>query len=150
MKKVLFVCMGNICRSAMAEGLLRDKVEQRGLAVTVDSAGTHGYHVGNAYDLRARAELAKHNISVEDLRSRQIQAADFEAFDVVFVADDDNLADLSRQFGNVGKHVVKMTAYSERYFNLNVPDPYYGGDEGFAEVYKMLDESIDAWLKTLS
>lgn len=150
MKKVLFVCMGNICRSAMAEGLLRHKIEQRGLDIAVDSAGTHGYHVGSTYDSRARAELAKHGIYVDDLRSRQIQVTDFEDFDVIFAADGNNLSDLSQQFGEAVNHVERMTAYSQRFCGQDVPDPYYGGDEGFAQVYEMLEESIDSWLETLS
>lgn len=146
MKKVLFVCMGNICRSSMAEGILREKIKNQGLDLTVDSAGTHGYHEGKRYDQRARKQLAKQGIDVDDLRSRQVRATDFDNFDVIFAADKNNIADLITRFGDRAKRVVLMTAYSNRYRDVDVPDPYYGGDDGFVRVYEMLDESIAAWL----
>lgn len=150
MKKVLFICMGNICRSSMAEGILRDRIEKQGLALLVDSAGTHGYHQGKPYDQRAREELAKQDINVDDLRSRQVSAADFDTFDVIFAADQSNITDLAAGFGEKANKVKLMTAYSEQYFGLDVPDPYYGDSEGFAKVYEMLAESIDTWLKQRS
>lgn len=149
MKHILFICMGNICRSAMAEGILRDKIQRHNLPLVVDSAGTHGYHNGEQYDHRARAELKKHGINVDDLHSRRVTAADFERFDVLFAADDMNLRDLHAEFGAAADKVQLMTAYSERYAGQGVPDPYYGGDEGFTHVYEMLNESIDRWLKTV-
>lgn len=148
MKKVLFICMGNICRSAMAEGILREKIRQKNLPVSVDSAGTHSYHQGNPYDSRARAELAKHNINVGDLRSRRVQQQDFDDFDVIFAADQANLRDLSADFGTQADKVMLMTAFSKDYHQQNVPDPYYGNHQGFTHVYQMLDESIDAWLES--
>lgn len=146
MKKVLFICMGNICRSAMAEGILREKIQQLGLPLTVDSAGTHSYHSGNQYDPRARAELKKHGIDVDDLRSRRVSAEDLTEFDYLFAADTANLNDLHSEFGDSSQVVQLMTAYSQRFQNGDVPDPYYGGDAGFTHVYEMLCESIDAWL----
>lgn len=146
MKKVLFICMGNICRSAMAEGILREKIRQRQLPIMVDSAGTHSYHNGQQYDRRARAELAKHGIDVDDLRSRRVCADDFAQFDYLFAADTANLGNLSGEFGLIADSVKLMTAFSTAYQQQDVPDPYYGGDAGFTHVYEMLDESIEAWL----
>lgn len=146
MKKVLFVCMGNICRSSMAEGLLRDKIRQRHLPLVVDSAGTHRYHQGEKYDRRAREVLATKGIDVEDLRSRPIACQDFSEFDTIFAADEHNIAVLQQQFGVLADKVMLMTAFSHRYANQPIPDPYYGGDDGFSLVYDMLDESIEAWL----
>lgn len=150
MQQVLFVCMGNICRSAMAEGILREKIRQQQLPLRVDSAGTHAYHNGDLYDPRARQELAKHHITVDDLRSRRIHRADFTQFDVIFAADRANIADLKAEFGTLADKVKLMTTYSDKTPNSDVPDPYYGGVEGFANVYGMLDESICAWLNKTS
>ncbi len=147
MKKVLFVCMGNICRSAMAEGILRHKIQQHNLPITVDSAGTHSYHNGGKYDSRARAELAKHNIDVEDLRSRRIKESDFSKFDIIFAADQHNLRDLSSEFRELANNVKLMTEFSKEFQGQNIPDPYYGNGQGFIHVYQMLDESINEWLR---
>lgn len=148
MTKVLFICMGNICRSAMAEGILRHKIAEQNLSIRVDSAGTHSYHNGEQYDRRARTELAKHGINVDDCRSRRVKTSDFSEFDVLFAADTANLQNLTEEFGALADSVALMTAFSEKYAGQNIPDPYYGGDEGFAHVYAMLDESIDAWLNS--
>ncbi len=131
----------------MAEGILRDKIEKYGLPLQVDSAGTHAYHNGEPYDSRALEELRKHHINADDLRSRRIRESDFDDFDVLFAADCANLRNLKEEFGERAEKVVLMTNYSQVHRDEEVPDPYYGGKEGFASVYKMLDESIDAWLE---
>lgn len=146
MQKVLFVCMGNICRSAMAEGILLNKVRQHNLQLEVDSAGTHGFHNGKKYDERARAELKCHDIDIEAHRSRQVEKDDLINFDVIFVADRSNLRNLRSKYGKLANKVKLMTAFSKKYRNEEIPDPYYGGEEGFRHVYRMLNESINAWL----
>ncbi len=147
MKKVLFICKGNICRSSMAEGILRDKIAKYGLPLSVDSAGTHTYHNGEPYDSRARNELRNHRINIEDLRSRRIRESDFDDFDVLLAADHANLRDLHDEFGERADKVKLMTHYCLPHRDEAVPDPYYGGKEGFATVYQLLEESIEAWLQ---
>lgn len=148
-QKVLFICMGNICRSAMAEGILREKIRQRNLPLSVDSAGTHRYHNDEQYDSRARATLKEHGIDVNDCRSRLVTESDFKQFDVIFAADHDNIRNLAAKFGKLANNVQLMTAYSTAHHNQPVPDPYYGGEEGFPKVYDMLDSAIEEWLAQL-
>lgn len=146
-KHILFVCMGNICRSAMAEGILLKKIETYRLPLSVDSAGTHGYHAGGEYDPRSKHELSRHGIVVNHLRSRRIVDSDFAQFDKIFAADTQNIKDLKNEFGHLAKKVELMSSYAKRHHNQNVPDPYYGDEKDFAAVYALLDEIIDDWLK---
>ncbi|MBN2746382.1 MAG: low molecular weight phosphotyrosine protein phosphatase [Bacteroidales bacterium] len=144
MKKILFVCMGNICRSPMAEGIVRDVFEKNGIEAELDSAGTISFHSGESPDYRAMAELRKHQIDISQLKARQINLADFEYFDHIFVMDHNNYAEVMMKSPDEFKHKVEMfmnLAYPGQ--NIPVPDPYYGGDSGFANVYKMLSESAE-------
>lgn len=137
--KILMVCLGNICRSPLAEGVLKSKVSEN---VTVDSAGTSGYHDGEQPDERSIEVAHKHGIDITHQRSRKFTVADFDNFDIIYAMDDSNyhnIVGLSRNDEDVQK--VKMILNEVEPNNINVPDPYYGGNEGFENVYQMLDEA---------
>lgn len=149
---ILFVCMGNICRSPTAEGVFRDKVRQAGLTnkVQIDSAGTHGYHVGNPPDGRAQEAANKRGYDLSDLRGRQVSAADFEKFDYILAMDKDNLALLRKQCPPHLQHKVRrLLSFSTRFPNLDVPDPYYGGRSGFDQVLDMVEDAADGLIKDI-
>lgn len=129
---VLFVCLGNICRSPLAEAALRIEAERAGLEVTVDSAGTAGWHVGRAPDARARAVARRHGVDIDGYRARQVGAADFDRFDHVVALDRDNLAALAalRPAGAKARLSLLFDHVPGRAGEA-VADPYYGPDEGF-------------------
>jgi protein-tyrosine phosphatase len=138
------VCLGNICRSPLAEGILKHKVSQHQLPWTVDSAGTGGYHVGSLPDERSIEIAAQKGIDITDQRARKVRSIDFEEFDLIFAMDNMNYSDLMRQAHDHEKDKIKQIL-NELYpsQNLGVPDPYYGGEDGFLEVYNMLDAACD-------
>jgi|TARA_B110000240_G_scaffold173242_1_gene198850 protein-tyrosine phosphatase len=143
MKKVLMVCLGNICRSPLAEGILQSKVPQE--SFFVDSAGTAAYHVGNLPDERSIAVAEKYGIDITQQKARKFTLQDFLDFDIIYAMDKSNyqniisLASSDEAIGKV-KMILNETQPDK---NLSVPDPYYGGDSGFEEVYKMLNEACD-------
>lgn len=154
---VLMVCMGNICRSPMAEAVLRHRLEQDGMAdrVLVDSAGTHSYHLGNPPHEETQAELARRGVEVGEQRSRLVAPADLEAFDLVVAMDEANLAELRALAHQAGgedavraelslllDHAVDATGDA-----LEVPDPYYVG--GFDRVYDLVDAGCAGLLERL-
>lgn len=141
--KILMVCLGNICRSPIADGLLRQKVKNAGLDIIVDSAGTSGFHVGEAPDHRMRATAKKLGCPIDDLRARQFSVKDFDEFDIIYAMDSsnyNNIIALSRDEQDTTK--VKLLL-NEVYPGENraVPDPYYGGEQGFIDVFNMVDEA---------
>lgn len=146
---VLLVCMGNICRSPTAEAILRAQLRARGWqdAVHVDSAGTHAYHVGEAPDARASEAAAAAGYVLEGLRARQVCADDFARFDWILAADGQNLAEL-RQRCPVPQQ-GKLRLMRDWVGGGDVPDPYYGGRQGFVEMVSMLETALaaalDAW-----
>lgn len=146
MIKVLFVCLGNICRSPMAEGIFRDMLEKAGLndKVMVDSAGTHGYHIGEPPDARAQGTTARHSISIADLRGRQVQPEDLQNFDYVLAMDEENLANLRRLPGSA--RVRLFLDFASTTSMREVPDPYYGGLGGFDRVYDLLEDAAQGLL----
>lgn len=149
--KILMVCLGNICRSPMADGLLRKKVADNNLDVVVESAGTGDWHVGEAPDPRMRETAKRNGVPIEELRGRHFKVEDFDEFDRIIVMDKSN-------FENVTKLArdEKDTQKVEMFLNLThpnkdleVPDPYFGGDEGFQDVFKMLDAGTDVLIEEL-
>ncbi len=145
--KILFVCLGNICRSPMAHGLLHHKVQQLGLKWSVDSAGTSDWHRGELPDARAIACMKRHGIDITYQHSRPIIRDDFKEFDLIYVMDKANLRDvldMANSEEDQHKVALVMSMVYEK-DAIDVPDPYFGtGDKGFENVYKMLDEATDA------
>lgn len=145
MVNVLFVCMGNICRSPMAEGIFRREIAKAGLQdkVQFDSAGTHSYHVGAPPDARAQGAIKKRGVDISDLRGRQVADADFDKFDYVLAMDSDNLRLLKHQApDNKHEKIRLLLSFSPRYRNQQVPDPYYGGAHGFEENLDMIEDAV--------
>jgi protein-tyrosine phosphatase len=150
--RVLMVCLGNICRSPTAEAMLRRHVREAGLEalVEVDSAGTADYHVGSPPDRRAVFHGEKRGLAMRHLRGRQVERADFERFDFIFAMDEDNLANLARlrpagSRARLGLLLDLAPHAGER----EVPDPYYGGADGFERVLDLVDLACAAFVQTL-
>jgi protein-tyrosine phosphatase len=150
--RILFVCMGNICRSPTAEGVTRRVLKDTGMdgAVEVDSAGTHAYHVGEAPDPRAQRAAKRRGIDLGRLRARRVEAEDFEAFDLILAMDQDNLEHLRSMspLHHQGKLELFMR-YARRYDAEEVPDPYYGGEKGFDLVLDMVEDAAQGLLEAL-
>ncbi len=145
---VLFVCLGNICRSPSADGMLRKKLAEHGLdeKVTVDSAGTGDWHIGKAPDQRSQAAAAARGYDISNLRARQVVAEDFDKFDYVLAMDKSNIENM-KEFMPSGKVRTQPELILERFGNdksiTEVPDPYYGGEEGFQTVLDLLETACD-------
>ena len=151
---VLFVCLGNICRSPLAEGVLQDLLEERGLAdrIRVDSAGTGAYHVGEPPDVRSRRVARDHGIELEG-RARQVEPEDFQRFHHVLAMDRANLRNLERLRDQAkGEAALDLLrSYDpEAGDGAEVPDPYYGGPDGFEQVYRMIHRSCSGLLDRLT
>jgi len=150
--RILMVCLGNICRSPIADGLLRNKVAINKLDVFVDSAGTAGYHVGEKPDKRMRETAKSFGISIDDLRARQFTVEDFDSFDIIYAMDNSNYDNIIRLARNKEDKDKVRFILNESFpsQNIDVPDPYYGGEQGFVDVYNLLDEATDVILKNLN
>jgi protein-tyrosine phosphatase len=151
--KVLFVCMGNICRSPTAEGVFRDMVAKRGLsdAFEIDSAGTHDYHLGCAPDPRAQAHAQAKGYDISGLRSRLITEVDFLHFDRILVMDDHNWKHVQEIAPFEERYKIhRLTEYGVRMKALNVPDPYYGGDAGFERAMAIIEDGCQGLLDDLA
>lgn len=145
MIRVLFVCMGNICRSPMAEGAFRNLIETHGLEgeVEIDSAGTHAYHVDTSPDERAIATMQQRGIDISNLRGRQATSADIETFDYILAMDHENYAYLRALSPSGSVHKIQLfLEYAERHTERSVPDPYFGPHGGFDRVLDMIEDAI--------
>lgn len=154
MKKtsVLFVCMGNICRSPTAEGVFRDLVTRSGLgnAIHIDSAGTHNYHIGKSPDARASAAAVQRGYDLSALRGRQVNGQDFQVFDHILAMDEENLSNLKRICPAGHEHKISLfLEYSRKFSEREVPDPYYGGPQGFERVLDMVEDAAQGLLNKL-
>ena len=151
MKRLLFVCMGNICRSPTAQAVMRAKLARAGLQrIEVDSAGTHGYHVGDAPDPRSQRHAARRGYDLSPLRARALVAEDFEAFDRVLVMDSNNLAAARRLCPAAFQDRLQLLLdFAPEQALREVPDPYYGGADGFEQVLDLVQAACDGLLATL-
>lgn len=139
---VLFVCMGNICRSPTAQGVFRQRLRDEGLEgrVRIDSAGTHAYHVGEPPDPRAQAAALRREVDLSDQRARQVEPRDFERFDYILAMDRDNLAMLQAVSGREHHQKIRLfLEFAPGAGRRDVPDPYYGGDGGFEKVLNLVE-----------
>ena len=147
--KILMVCLGNICRSPLAEGILASKLPKN--KFKVDSAGTGSWHIGNAPDERSIITAKKNGILISNQKCRQISTNDFDYFDYIYVMDNTNYNDVL-QLSEKQEHRKKVQLILNELFpneNVDVPDPYYGVQNGFDSVYQMLDEACDIIAKKL-
>ena len=149
MVRVLMVCLGNICRSPLAEGILKSKVDSK--KVFVDSAGTGNYHIGGLPDKRSIAVAKKHFIDITDQRCRQFTISDFDTFDMIYVMDNANKRDVLSLARNENDKSKVCMVLNELFpdENIDVPDPYYGGENGFENVYELLDKACTIISKKL-
>jgi protein-tyrosine phosphatase len=147
--KILMVCLGNICRSPLAEGILASKLPEK--KFIVDSAGTGDWHVGHAPDKRSIAVAKKHKINIENQKGRQFSPADFDTFDYIYVMDSSNYDNVMALAKNQQQKAKVKMILNELFPNENVdvPDPYYGLPSGFDQVYNMLDEVCEVIAKQL-
>ncbi len=149
MLRVLFVCLGNICRSPTAEGVFRDLVQREGLGAVIDtdSCGTGSWHIGKPPDSRARAEAKRRGIELDDLRGRKVHPDDFTAFDYILAMDRQNLADLQRMCPSPYLDKIHLfLKFAPEDGRSEVPDPYYGGPDGFSDVFDLVAAGAEGLL----
>lgn len=147
--RVLMVCLGNICRSPMADGWLRHRVSESGLSIEVDSAGTANYHAGEKPDQRMRKWSLQYGVAIDHLRARQFTVTDFDHFDRIFVMDKSNLSNVLR-LARTEEDRSKVSLYLNELYpgeDREVPDPYYGTDSDFRHVIELLDATTTAFLR---
>jgi len=151
MKKILMVCMGNICRSPIAEGIMKEIIKEKKLNAIVDSAGTLDYHQGEAPDPRAIAKAKQHGIDISSLIARPFVVKDFDLFDHIYVMDNQNYKEITA-LAKTSEQKMKVDFIMNAAFpdkNMQVPDPYYGGEQGFENVYQMILKACEGIAKTL-
>jgi protein-tyrosine phosphatase len=152
MIKILFVCTGNICRSPTADGVMRAKIAALGLGnmISVDSAGTSAFHAGQAPDMRSQHAAAKRGYDLSSLVARQVHARDYEEFDFLLALDAGHEAELKRHAPEALAHKVKLfLPYVGMREVVDVPDPYYGGEDGFEHVLDLLEQGCDRLMEKI-
>jgi len=149
---VLFVCMGNICRSPTAEGVFRYHAEQAGAIerLDIDSAGTHAYHAGEPPDRRARKAAERRGMNLDGIYARRVSGEDFERFDYIIAMDEDNLSRLRDESPEEHRGKLRLFLEFASSDEREVPDPYYGGAAGFERVLDLVEEASRGLLETLS
>jgi protein-tyrosine phosphatase len=149
--KILMVCLGNICRSPLAEGIMKNKLKEYGIEGMVDSAGTASYHIGESPDPRSEEIARKYGIDISQQRARAFTRSDFDQFDMIFAMDRENFSNILR-LARTDEDRQKVELILNRLYpgkDLEVPDPYYGGNDGFENVYQMLDASCERVAQSL-
>jgi protein-tyrosine phosphatase len=153
MVRILFVCMGNICRSPTAHAVFRKMVQDEGLAeqILIDSAGTHAYHIGEPPDSRSLQTALRRGIDMADLRARKVERGDFSDYHYILAMDQDNLSNLRALVaqGMAPARVELFMDYAEDWSEQEVPDPYYGGAQGFERVFDMVEAASRGLLDAL-
>ncbi len=143
MQKILIVCLGNICRSPLAEGIMLKLIKENNINMRVDSAGTSSYHIGEAPDKRTIANAAKHQVDLTSLRARQFKVSDFDKFDKIYVMDKSNLSNVL-SLAETEECRCKVDLFLNVLYpnqNLEVPDPYFGGEKGFEDVFQLINKA---------
>lgn len=147
---ILFVCMGNICRSPTAEAMFRQKALQHGLAIEIDSAGTIAYHQGNPPDSRSVQAGKARGLDFSQMTARQVTDLDFEHYDLILAADNSNLRDLKARCPEHLQYKLQLMLSFGSKGVIEVPDPYYGGEQGFETVLDLLEDSFESLVKQLN
>ena len=149
--KIMMVCLGNICRSPMADGLMRKKVAEHQLDIVIESAGTGGWHVDDSPDERMQKTGEENGVPIAHLRGRQFKTSDFDEFDRIYVMDQSNYANVVQLARNVEdkNKIGLMLNGLHPGSDMEVPDPYFGGNDGFQRVFEMLDDATDVLMKEL-
>jgi protein-tyrosine phosphatase len=150
--RILMVCLGNICRSPLAQGILEHQLSKNNIPAEVDSAGTAAYHAGESPDVRSQDIAAKYGIDISGQRARKFLPEDFDRFDLIYVMDRENYSNVAARARNeqdLGKIILIMNeVYPGQ--SREVPDPYYGGNDGFEKVYRMLEKASEKIIEKLN
>lgn len=149
MTKVLFVCLGNICRSPTAEAVLRTRAARLQKQLIVDSAGTANWHQGKTPDQRSCAAAARLGYAMDGLRARQVRGQDFQTFDYILAMDRENLTDLEQVRTGIGTKPQLFLDFAPDLLETEIPDPYYGGEHGFSHVLHLIEQACDGLLAKL-
>jgi len=152
MQKILFVCLGNICRSPLAEGIMLKLISDKNLPIEIDSAGTSNFHVGETPDYRTVLNAKKHGVDLTPLKARQFSEKDFNNFDVIYVMDKSNMTNVLAIAKNKEQE-QKVELFLNTLFpnqNMEVPDPYFGGEEGFEDVFNPVYSTCEKMIEKYS